>query len=396
MRKFIERALERLPRLDEEQVRSLIQYIASENDLLSTVLDSMTDGLVVLNTRHSVTLHNKAAERLLPFAKGDIAESLLWESVTDQEIADFLKESLINQERIYDKQFALDVGGGIKILSCAIMPLVQSGEVLGNLVHIEDVTDKKSKEARLRRAESLAALTTLAAGVAHEIKNPLGSIGIHIQLIQKEIAAQSHPDKESVSKYLDIIMEEVERLNGIVIDFLFAVRPMNTELEKKSLNNLVHDTLEFVKFELEEAGVTVEEKYSNPLPNLDLDEKYIKQALLNIIKNAIAAMPDGGRLKVRTELDAGDVILFISDTGVGIPEENMAKIFEPYFTTKEFGSGLGLTVVYKIIQEHGGEISLSSKEAEGTSISLSFPVPKSERNLIEWEDHEDEFQRFNR
>jgi two-component system, sporulation sensor kinase E len=385
MKKFIERALERLPKLDDDQIRSLIRQVSSENDLLGIVLESMTDGLVVLDSSHSVILYNKAADRLLPFNRDDISERYLWEVIADREIADFFESSLESQDRISDKQFTLDTGGGIRIISCSIMPLVQAGEVLGSLIHTEDVTDKRSREARLRRAESLAALTTLAAGVAHEIKNPLGSIGIHIQLIQKSLAAQQSADQESISKYLEVVMEEVERLNGIVIDFLFAVRPMNTELERRELNALVHDTIEFVKFELEEAGVSVEESYTEPLPNLDLDEKYIKQALLNIIKNAIGAMPKGGELLIRTIIDAGDVVLQISDTGVGVPDENIAKIFEPYFTTKEFGSGLGLTVVYKIIQEHGGEITLSSKKGEGTTFSLSFPVPAGERKLIEWE-----------
>jgi signal transduction histidine kinase len=266
------------------------------------------------------------------------------------------------------------------------MPLVRSGKALGNLIHVEDVTEKRSKEARLRRAESLAALTTLAAGVAHEIKNPLGSIGIHIQLIQKAISSEGPPDKENIAKYLEVVTEEVDRLNAIVVDFLFAVRPINAEFERRSLNALVHDVLEFVQFELKQAGIEVEEKFANGIPDLDLDEKYIKQALLNVIKNAIAAMPEGGVLQVCTETDLSDVSLRITDTGIGIDEENLAKIFEPYFTTKEFGSGLGLTVVYKIIKEHGGEIAVSSKEGEGTTFTLSFPIPESERRLLEWEE----------
>ncbi len=386
MRKFIERALERLPKLDEEQIRSLINRLGSENDLLGVVLDSMTDGLVVLSGEHDVMLFNKSAERLLPFSSEDIHEKKFWDVVADREIAVFFENSLRSLDRVYDKQFTLDTGGGIRILSCSIMPLVDSGKALGNLIHIEDVTEKRSKEARLRRAESLASLTTLTAGVAHEIKNPLGSIGIHIQLIQKAIAAKKRLERESISRYLEIVMEEVERLNGIVVDFLFAVRPMNAELERRSLNALVQDVLEFIQFEVKDAGIAVEERYADSIPDLDLDEKYIKQALLNIIKNAIAAMPGGGVLRLSTEMDANDVLLKISDTGVGIDEENLAKIFEPYFTTKEFGSGLGLTVVYKIVKEHGGEISLTSGEGEGTTFIVSFPIPESERRLIEWEE----------
>jgi two-component system, sporulation sensor kinase E len=386
MKKFIERALERLPKLDEEQIRSLINRLGADNDLLGVVLDSMTDGLVVLSGEHDIMLFNKAAERLLPFGPEDIIEKKLWDVVADREIAGFFEDSLRSQDRVYDKQFTLDISGGIRILSCSIMPLVDSGKALGNLVHIEDVTEKRSKEARLRRAESLASLTTLTAGVAHEIKNPLGSIGIHIQLIQKAIEAGKRFDKKSISRYLEIVMEEVERLNGIVVDFLFAVRPMNAELERRSLNVLVHDILEFIQYELKDAGIDVEEQYSDSIPDLDLDEKYVKQALLNILKNAIAAMPNGGNLRVSTEMDSNDVSLRISDTGVGIKEENIEKIFEPYFTTKEFGSGLGLTVVYKIVKEHGGEISLSSGEGEGTTFTFSFPIPESERRLIEWEE----------
>lgn len=389
MRNFIERALNKLPKLDEEQIKSLIRDIASENELLEIVLDSMTDGVVVLNRDHVIILHNKSAERLLPFVSGEIVEKPLWKAVGDPEISGFFKASLESQERIYDEQFTLDSSGGIKILSCSIMPLVRTGEVLGSLVHIENVTEKKSKEARLRRAESLASLTTLAAGVAHEIKNPLGSIGIHIQLIQKELLAKKKRSTSTIHRYLDIINEEIERLDGIVINFLFAVRPMNTNLERRQLNELVKDTIEFVKYELEEANIKVEESLSNRLPKLDLDERYIKQALLNLIKNGITAMPDGGNLKFETQISSEDVQLKISDNGVGIPEENMAKIFEPYFTTREFGSGLGLTVVYKILKEHGGEISLTSKAGEGTAFTMSFPVPSDERNLIAWKETTD-------
>lgn len=387
MKKFIERALERLPKLDEEQIRSLINRLGNENDLLRVVFDSMTDGLVVLGAEHGIMLYNKSAERLLPFEHEEIHDRKLWETLADEEIADFFEESLLNQDRVYDKQFTLDAGGTIRILSCSIMPLAKSGSALGNLVHIEDVTEKRSKEARLRRAESLASLTTLAAGVAHEIKNPLGSIGIHIQLIQKAIHADERPDKEGISRYLEVIMEEVDRLNGIVIDFLFAVRPINADLERRCLNSLVHDVIDFVRFELKEAGIEVDERYAGSIPDLDLDEKYMKQALLNIIKNAIGAMPEGGALKISTEVDSADVILRITDTGVGIDEENLTKIFEPYFTTKEFGSGLGLTVVYKIIKEHGGEISVTSREGDGTTFALSFPIPEGERKLIEWEEN---------
>jgi two-component system, sporulation sensor kinase E len=384
MTKFIERALRKLPKLDLEQIRTLILDIASEKELFEIVLQSMTDGVVVLDTNHTILLFNKSAERLLPFRVGDLTESVVWETIDDAEIASFFHRHLLGIDRTATRDFALDGGGSLKILSCSIMPLVRNDETRGNLIHIEDITERRSNETRLRRAENLASLTTLTAGVAHEIKNPLGSIGIHIQLIQKSLRNETEPDVETIGRYLDVVNEEIDRLNGIVVDFLFAVRPMDCTLERKRLGDFVEDTLDFVRYELDAAHIRIETQLAERLPNVDIDEKYMKQALLNIIKNAISAMPDGGVLTVSTRVEGNDVLLMVSDTGVGIPEENIAKIFEPYFTTKEFGSGLGLTLVYKIVKEHGGEISLTSREGEGTTFTISFPVPQGERNLIAW------------
>ena len=393
MKKFIERALRKLPKLGPDQIRSLILAVAGESELFEIVLQSMTIGVAVLNREHQILFLNTSAERLLPLQRRELTEATLWEVLEDSEIAEFFQTHLERGEPAFEKEFTLGIGGSLQILSCTVMPLVRDEEMQGNVVHIEDVTERKGSAARLRRAENLAALTTLAAGVAHEIKNPLGSIGIHIQLIQKLMRAtdelvRGSTDRDSIERYLEIINEEIDRLNGIVVDFLFAVRPMNTNFERASLNQLILDTLEFVQFELDEANVEVRTHLLGRLPNVDIDEKYIKQALLNIIKNAISAMPKGGTLTLTTKVGRSDALLEVKDNGVGIPQENAAKIFEPYYTTKEFGSGLGLTVVYKIVKEHGGEISLDSAINEGTTFTMSFPIPHSERNRISWEDEQ--------
>jgi two-component system, sporulation sensor kinase E len=173
----------------------------------------------------------------------------------------------------------------------------------------------------------------------------------------------------------------VDRLNRIVVDFLFAVRPMDARLVKRDLNDIVRELLDFMRFELEEARVQTELALSGSLPSLELDEKYMKQALLNIVQNAVSAMPEGGTLRIETVRRADEVQLRISDTGVGIPEENMSKIWEPFFTTKDFGSGLGLTLVFKIVKEHRGDITVQSRVGEGTTFTVSLPVPKEQRTL---------------
>jgi len=385
MRKFIERALAKLNKLDSDQIHALMYDLAYEHERLNGVLDSLSDGIMVADVENNLIMFNKAAERLVPFAGSDGYDRPIWESITDDEISRFVEQTLETQESIRDREFALDRSGMTRLLAFSITPLVRDGQIHGTIIHVEDVSERRGREARLRRAESLASLTTLAAGVAHEIKNPLGSISIHMQLIQKALSRIDAEEVEQIEGYVDVVNEEVERLNRIVVDFLFAVRPMDTKLEDRDLNAIVHDLLEFVRFELDEANIEIQENYAEDLPNLEIDEKYLKQALLNIVKNAISAMPDGGVFTVSSRHQGDVVILKIKDTGLGMSEEVLNKIFEPYFTTKDFGSGIGLTMVYKVVKEHMGDISVVSQEGKGSSFSISFPVPQREQHLLNYE-----------
>jgi len=381
VRRFLQRALEKIEKMDRTQIRQLVSDIAGDNELLEMVMESMSDGVVVTDREDNILMVNKSAERMLPFSTDDLIEKPLDQTIGDKEVREFLKENLHGLDRILDQEFTLGDGYS-RTLSLSIMPLVRQGWITGNVIHIEDVTDKRAKEARLRRAESLAALTTLTAGVAHEIKNPLGSIGIHLELMKKEMSGKQQIETQKVMENLLVIKEEVDRLNRIVMDFLFTVRPMNAELSYDELNRVVRELLDFMKFELAEAGITVDTDSAKASPQILMDERYMKQAVINILKNAISAMPDGGTLRVQTVQKGNELLLKISDTGAGIPDEYMDKVFEPYFTTKDFGSGLGLTLVYKIVKEHMGDIEINSKVGEGTSITLSFPVPQKEKRLI--------------
>lgn len=386
MRGFVKRALEKISKLDSGQIEQLLQAVAEENERLAVVLDSMNDGVLVTDEEHRLQLVNKAAERLVPLVPGRIiGERFIWDSIADPDIAGFTREILTNEDAASDREFALDHGGVTRILSCSILPLVQEGHIRGNVVQLVDISEKRGREARLRRAESLASLTTLAAGVAHEIKNPLGSIGIHAQLIEKSLSLMEGKEAETVRGYLEVIGEEIERLNRIVVDFLFALRPMDTHLENGDLNQLVEDLLSFVQYELEQAGIEVVQDLDPELPELKLDTRYFKQALLNIVKNAIHAMPEGGMLRVSTQTRGDDALLRVSDNGVGMSEEVVGKIFEPYFTTRDFGSGIGLTLVYKVVKEHLGDISVISREGQGSTFTITLPVPQREQHLITWE-----------
>jgi signal transduction histidine kinase len=227
-------------------------------------------------------------------------------------------------------------------------------------------------------------LTTVAAGVAHEIKNPLASIGIHLQLLRKAFQRKKSLSLDDARRYLDIIDEEIERLNTIVVDFLFAVRPMDVHLRLENINRIVEELCAFVEPELAQHRIVIRRNFGGYIPKVLVDENLIKQAVLNIVKNAMNAMEaGGGTLTVTTRLQQDHVALSISDTGIGMSEQTLAKIFEPYFTTKPTGSGLGLTMVFKVVKEHHGEINVVSHPGEGTTFTMVLPVPKSERMAIE-------------
>ena len=391
MRRFYQRAVDRLDRIDSAQLRELLRRLVSDNDLLGKVLDSMARGIIVTDTAGRILLVNRAAERLVRFRDSEYAQHCVWEVISDAEIAGFLRDTLRRQENARDRDFTI-ASGALRTLSFGVLPLVQEGHVSGNLIYAEDVTERRAAEARLRRAESLASLATLTAGVAHEIKNPLGAISIHLQLIQRRLGTeQEGPGADAwsaVREAVGVIEEEVERLNQIVVDYLFAVRPMNIDLTSGEVNEVLAELLRLLRPELEEAGIELREQLSKSLPRVLLDQRSLREALLNLIKNAIAAMVEdtsAGRprvLSVASSTDGETVTVRIGDTGPGIPQEIQGKIFEPYFTTRDFGSGLGLTLVYKIVKEHLGEIELDSKPGSGSTFSISIPIPQTERRLL--------------
>jgi two-component system, sporulation sensor kinase E len=388
VRRFVERALAKLPRLNEDQMRTLLYDLAEENGRMDAALDSMLDGIVVCDREHLPTIYNKSAERTLRFSSADPTERPLWLSVPDEDLAAFFQATLEGEESVLDREFGLESKGATKLVAVSVTPLVAQGRIEGALIHMEDITEKRRREAQLRRAESLASLTTLAAGVAHEIKNPLGSISIHIQLVKKASQDKEAVERPFLDRHLGVIEEEIDRLNKIVVDFLFAVRPMDVQLREDDPGGLVREIAELIGPEAERAGIAVGLEVAEALPRVALDARLMKQALLNLVKNAMAAMPGGGELGLAAEGSEDEVRLSVKDSGIGISEEDLPKIFEPYFTTKENGTGLGLTITFKIVREHGGEITVTSKPGQGSVFTVHLPVPQRDKRLLPYDEGE--------
>jgi two-component system NtrC family sensor kinase len=244
------------------------------------------------------------------------------------------------------------------------------------LVHKQEET-----QARLIQSEKMSALGRLAASIAHEINNPLQAIQGCLTLASEEMAGQQRRDK--LSRYLTIVESEIERIAAIVQRMRDFYRPARRALEPTDLHGVLASVLELSSKQLQHGGVTVERHWVADLPQVQANPDHLRQIFLNLVINALDAMPEGGTLRIATSLDEmhgeGDhlqqaVQVVFSDTGGGMSQEAQARLFEPFFTTKPHGTGLGLSIIYQIIQAHSGQIEVESQEGVGTTFTILLPV----------------------
>jgi PAS domain S-box-containing protein len=391
---FIQRVFNKIDKLDTAKIRKIIGELSTEKELYKLVFDSLIEGVVVTNREKKVILANRTMETFITIPIERIYSREIEFCNFDSEIKEVLDEALAGSEKVVDREVHLERTD--QRITVSVLPLSSRGEAEGHVIIFVDITEKRKREMQLRQVEGLAALTTLSAGVAHEIKNPLTSIDIHIQLMKKELAQIESEETKNMGNLLVIVKEEVDRLNSIVQDFLFAVRPMSMSSSVENINDIVKEMVQFLSYEVEEHDIEFLLELDDDLPDVLIDPKYLKQAFLNIIKNAIEAIHENGQIRIKTDTtEDGDVVVHIIDNGEGIPEDRMGKIYDPYFTTKKFGSGLGLVIVYKIIKEIGGQLKVHSKEGVGTQFSIELPVLEKKKKLLTYEET-DESKALNR
>lgn len=224
-------------------------------------------------------------------------------------------------------------------------------------------------EEQLRRADRLSALGELSAGMAHEIRNPLGSIRGAAEILKDD-----YGPGEPKAEFVQILLKETDRLNGIVQEFLDFARPKPPELQETDLNEVLLSVLTLTAQQARKAGITVERRLDPAVGKRRVDGELLKQAFLNLVLNAIQAMPQGGTLSVSSGVREGSVEVTVADTGVGIPPENRQKLFSPFFTTKKDGTGLGLAITYRIIQNHRGTIDVEDGAEAGTLFRVRIPA----------------------
>ena len=373
-RAFLDKLLARLRRIQPEEVEAFFVELARDKRFLETIFNAIREGVIVTDTAGTVIYMNDAAGMLFGLDPAAALGRPLAENISGlrwKELAQG-REVVTRDIEVFHPAH--------RVLNFYVVPLMaedddQPGrrQHAGYALIMRDFTERHREAQETLESERIAALQLLAAGVAHEIGNPLNSLTIHLQLLERRLRKLPEGQQDTLLHPLEVAQEEIKRLDSIVTQFLRAIRPAPLQRAPHDLNSLVRDAADFLAPELKSRNILLELDLAPGLPVLDVDQDQLKQAFFNIIKNASEAMKQGGLLKIRTGSDADWINVTFADTGGGMTQETMARVFEPYFTTKKGGSGLGLMITQRIIRAHGGEVVLESDPGQGLRLTLRLP-----------------------
>src|SRR6266513_1496120 len=408
---FLEKLIERLGRIGPEEVQNYFLRLAQEKGFLETVFNAIQEGIIVTASKGRITYLNEAASGLFGLEGGDVIGKRLderirgldWESLTksggpvshDMEVfypqnrfINFYIVPLVVEHREAVVTIPRDESGPNEPTrgrqSTPGSPTrATAAEEVGHVMILRDITQSRRTAQQTIESERFNALTLLAAGVAHEIGNPLNSLHIHLQLMERSVQKLHDGEKAALEESIEVARSEVNRLDSIVTQFLKAIRPSRPQLRPQNVNTIVEEAVRFFTPELQDRGIVVEQELRSDLPSLQLDRDQMKQAFYNVIKNSVEAMHRRGTLRIRTDLADTHVIVRFVDTGGGMSAGNLSRVFEPYFTTKTSGSGLGLLIVRRIVREHGGELSIESSQGKGLTLTIRLPFIDKRIRMLE-------------
>lgn len=385
---FLDKLIGRLGRIGPEEVQNYLLRLAQEKGLIETVFNAIQEGIIVTDANSRITYVNDAACELFGFeGESSIGKRL------DERVRGLDWQALSRSEGAISRDMEIFYPAN-KFINFYVVPLIIErrtaddstigiSEAAGHAMILRDITESRRSAEKTIESERFNALTLLAAGVAHEIGNPLNSLHIHLQLMQRNVKKLDGNIREELQESIDIARSEIERLDSIVTQFLKAIRPSKPQLHPENVNTIVEEAVRFFAPEIEDRDIVVEQELRSDLPLLELDRDQMKQAFYNVIKNSFEAMKRRGILHIRTDTDATHVLVSFTDTGGGMSAESLSRVFEPYFTTKTSGSGLGLLIVRRIVREHGGELEIQSDEGKGLTLTIRLPYVDKRVRMLE-------------
>lgn len=327
------------------------------------LIESLPSGLLTTDLSGRILVFNRAAESITGISR----TAAVGRDIT--EIFPFIKYSFETQRA----EGIVTHDGDKRTIGLSISRSIDSsGYETGYICIFQDITDYKNLETELKQKETLAVIGELSANMAHEIRNPLASLKVSIEMLKEGTLTKDHG-----TKLMSIALSEMDRLNKIITDFLTYSRPKEPEFFRFDLNTMLDETLELIKNVIMNTdGISIKKDFRGP-NEIIADPQKLRQVFLNFGMNAVESMPDGGELIVSTRKLNDTVVISFKDSGIGIPSENLKEIFYPFFTTKEKGTGLGLAIAYRIVEEHKGKINVYSIPGHGTTFELVLPLTPS-------------------
>jgi len=358
--------------------RAVTQTFERAKSLMRNVLQSIPTGVLTLDPRGVVTSLNSAAERLLGLRASAVVGRGLEELQVSSDLVAWIRDARRGERLVHEADLTLAGEGDRRatVRASASELRDEAGRPQGLVILLRDITDMNRLETQLRRADKLAALGTLAAGVAHEVKNPLHALTLNLHLLDKEVGTAA-PNSAEAREYLTILRSEVDRIHRIVENFLRFSKPSILEVKPLDLHALLERVLSLLAFEAADHSVTIETAFDPSLTMVAGDEGQLSQVFLNLGINALQAMPDGGALVVRSKLDRGWAEVAVEDSGQGIEADIVPHIFDPYFTTRARGVGLGLAIAHRIVEGHQGTMDVETTAGKGTTMIVRLPLAGS-------------------
>lgn len=381
----LDRALGRIESLDAVNLANLVQKLARERSFLETIFNTALEGILVLDEDGVVNYANESSRRMVGLKEEELGSAVLWRLIPGLRSSLGLADGEPLRDSISSRELELTYPDQ-RYVRIYILPFKEraEGEDKQFVAMLSDITREKISTDETIESEKVSSILLLAAGVAHELGNPLNSLTIHLQLMERQLKKlEDSRSSEKLGDSLEICRSEVDRLDGIIKNFLGAIRPQVADLQPINLNAILEEVLEFVESELGDRGIKVELEVESEPPIVNADKNQMKQVFFNLIKNAMEAMQSGGALKVKTRADEERIFLQFGDSGTGIKQEKLSQVFQPYHTTKSSGSGLGLMIVQRIMREHGGQVGIDSQEGVGTVVTLEFPKRNIRVRLLE-------------
>ncbi len=385
---FYDKVIKKIKNIDHTRLEKFLLNLEEERKTLDFIFNSFNEGIIVVQENGEIQYTNQMARDLFSISEN---VRVLDDMGIDENLKELMGSALEHPEKIIDKDVIMSLPYNRILHLRSFPPGDDAGQSIRVFFLIEDITTLHIQEMKLKKAQHLASLSSISNGILHEIKNPLTAMDLHLQILERAlkkagqsgcIEKENSVTGQTVQLSAGVLRQEIDRLNNILIRFRDAIRPTTPDLAVMNICDVIDRVLSSLAPEFKQAAVGVKKSMPVPVSKINGDREQLQMVFLNLFKNALEAMRPEDRLRITVSEKEDYLQIDVSDTGSGISKEDLEKIFDPYFSTKNTGMGLGLSIVYRIVTEHHGLINAVSVPGEGTTFSLVFPIAEKVPKLL--------------